>query len=397
MGSDRHKCKQLHLYPSLNDRSIASRRDRDRDSRSSRRSSRRDRSTSSERRRDRKRHKSHRSPHGSPEEHSTFQPLFFKGSAGAKIAPRVATERPKRLTKEDQKPSEYVLTKFQTFRVEETIDTSNKAKSMKEESGVITVKEEGKDYLNFENEYAAYEWEENEKELDRAWYDQDEEAPFIGNFDEPMEREQEESLEAKRKKELQPVSRRTMNLADHEKWEINRMVQSGAMSVSENYKPDLIEEDDDRVVLMTHDIKPPFLDGRISFTTQAEAVQVVRDPNSDFAKLSKKGSSILKHIRERNDKTKMRERFWELAGSKLGDIMKIDKNKVKEEEQKLSGMKEEADEDRTIVKDDGEVDYKESSKYAKALTGNKEKAVSTFAKTKTIQEQREYLPIYEVR
>ena len=128
-----------------------------------------------------------------------------------------------------------------------------------------------------------------------------------------------------------------MNLADHEKWEINRMVTSGAMSVADNYKADLVEEDEDRVILMTHDIKPPFLDGRIVFTTQMEAVQVVRDPTSDFAKLSKKGSNILRHIRERNDKTKMRERFWELAGSKLGELMKIDKEKEREKERELFG------------------------------------------------------------
>jgi len=175
------------------------------------------------------------------------------------------------------------------------------------------------------------------------------------------------------------------------------MVQSGAMTQSDNYKADLLEEDEDRVVLMTHDIKPPFLDGRFTFTTQSEAVQIVRDPNSDFAKLSKKGSNILKHIRERNDKTKMRERFWELAGSKLGDLMKIDKEKTKQKEQELSGMKDEIEEDKTIVKDDGEVDYKGNNQYAKAMAGGDERAVSTFAKTKTIQQQREYLPIYGVR
>ena len=76
---------------------------------------------------------------------------------------------------------------------------------------------------------------------------------------------------------------------------------------------------------MVHDIKPPFLDGRIVFTKQTEAVQVVRDPKSDFAMLSKKGSAILRHIRERNDRAKMRERFWELAGSKLGELLKVSK------------------------------------------------------------------------
>jgi pre-mRNA-splicing factor ATP-dependent RNA helicase DHX38/PRP16 len=44
----------------------------------------------------------------------------------------------------------------------------------------------------------------------------------------------------------------------------------------------MLETDEERVILMVHDIKPPFLDGRIVFTKQTEAVQVVKDPNGDF-------------------------------------------------------------------------------------------------------------------
>ena len=40
------------------------------------------------------------------------------------------------------------------------------------------------------------------------------------------------------------------------------MVQAGAMGNSDNYRPELVEEEDDKVVLMVHDTKPPFLDGR---------------------------------------------------------------------------------------------------------------------------------------
>jgi len=233
--------------------------------------------------------------------------------------------------------------------------------------------------------------------MDRAWYDQDEEAPFLANFDEGYNPHEKATLETKKKRENQPVSRHKKNLADHEKWEINRMVQSGAMTESDNYRADLFEEEEDRVVLVTHDVKPPFLDGRITFTTQAKAVEVVRDPTSDFAKLSKKGSSILKHIRERNDKTKMRERFWELAGSKLGSLMKIDQKKIKEEEQKKSGMKEEVEEDKTVYHENGEVNYKESNQYAKAMGNSKDNAVTAFSKNKTLQQQREFLPVYDVR
>ncbi len=65
------------------------------------------------------------------------------------------------------------------------------------------------------------------------------------------------------------------------------------------------------------------MNGKTAFTTQMGMVSVVRDPTSDMAILAKKGSKVLKEIRERNDKTKMRERFWELAGSKLGNLLKI--------------------------------------------------------------------------
>ena len=62
------------------------------------------------------------------------------------------------------------------------------------------------------------------------------------------------------------------------------MIQSGAMKMSSNDRQDLslMETDEERVILMVHDIKPPFLDGRMVFTTQTEAVQVVKDPNGDF-------------------------------------------------------------------------------------------------------------------
>ena len=77
---------------------------------------------------------------------------------------------------------------------------------------------------------------------------------------------------------------------------------------------ELDEYEEKKVVLQINDIKPPFLDGRITFTKQLEPVQVVKDPTADIAILAKKGSRILKHVRDQNNRSKMRERFWELAG-----------------------------------------------------------------------------------
>ena len=78
------------------------------------------------------------------------------------------------------------------------------------------------------------------------------------------------------------------------------MIQSGAVkSAAHNQaEADMMETDEERVILMVHDIKPPFLDGRIVFTTQTEPVQVVKDVNGDFYQVTKKGSQVLRTIRE---------------------------------------------------------------------------------------------------
>jgi pre-mRNA-splicing factor ATP-dependent RNA helicase DHX38/PRP16 len=120
-----------------------------------------------------------------------------------------------------------------------------------------------------------------------------------------------------------------LNSADHDKWELNRMMQSGAVkgtnsSFNQN-EAMLLETDEERVILMVHDIKPPFLDGRIVFTKQTETVQVVKDPNGDFCQVSKKGSHVLRMIRESQNRAAMRDKFWELAGTKLGTLLKINK------------------------------------------------------------------------
>jgi hypothetical protein len=48
-------------------------------------------------------------------------------------------------------------------------------------------------------------------------------------------------------------------------------------------------EEETRVHLLVHDLQPPFLDGRVVYTKQAEPVSVVKDPTSDIAQLARKG------------------------------------------------------------------------------------------------------------
>lgn len=51
----------------------------------------------------------------------------------------------------------------------------------------------------------------------------------------------------------------------------------------------------------------------------------LKDPTSDMAIISRKGSNLVREIREKQSASKSRQRFWELAGSKLGDILGVEK------------------------------------------------------------------------
>ncbi len=80
----------------------------------------------------------------------------------------------------------------------------------------------------------------------------------------------------------------------------------------------------------------------------------------------------------------MRKKFWELAGSKLGNILGVEK------------QAEEEDVDKTKTSDDGNVDYRNDSQYSTHLQ-KKLEAVSEFAKSKSIRDQRAFLPIFTCR
>lgn len=53
------------------------------------------------------------------------------------------------------------------------------------------------------------------------------------------------------------------------------------------------------------------------------------------------------------------------------------------------------DADTAVVGEEGEIDFKEDAKFAQHL--KKGEAVSDFAMSKSLSEQRQYLPIFSVR
>lgn len=195
---------------------------------------------------------------------------------------------------------------------------------------------------------------------------------------------------------------------DQRTWEENRLLSSGAAMRSEVDLDFNGDDDDKRVQLLVHQIQPPFLrDGRAKFSVVRTAVPTVRDATSDFARMAREGSVTLQRLREKKERGGMRQKFWELGGSRMGDAMRVKEVKEGEETTELEpGDNNEASNDvkkEQEIDDGGEVDYKKSTGFAahvKAKTrpgGKSTSATSEFARTKSIREQREYLPAYSVR
>ncbi|XP_028979712.1 pre-mRNA-splicing factor ATP-dependent RNA helicase PRP16 isoform X2 [Esox lucius] len=246
-------------------------------------------------------------------------------------------------------------------------------------------KNEGEDGIAFDNEDEKEQWEEDQKQADRDWYMMDEgydefHNPLTSTSEEYVKK-REQILQKQTQKRIS-AQRRQIN-EDNERWETNRMLTSGVVQRLE-VDEDFEEDNAAKVHLLVHNLVPPFLDGRIVFTKQPEPVIPVKDPTSDLAIISRKGSQLVRKHREQKERKKAQQKHWELAGTKLGDIMGVKKT----EEADISGGK--------PVGEDGKVDYRTEQKFADHMK-DKSEASSEFAKKKTLLEQRQYLPIFAVR
>ncbi|XP_031267984.1 pre-mRNA-splicing factor ATP-dependent RNA helicase DEAH7 isoform X1 [Pistacia vera] len=256
--------------------------------------------------------------------------------------------------------------------------------------------EEDRTYSSKEDNYEITESMRLEMEYnsDRAWYDRDEGNTFDGDSssfflgdDASFQKKEVELAKRLVRKDGTRMSfaqskKLSQITADNHQWEERQLLRSGAVRGTE-LSTEFDDEEEHKVILLVHDTKPPFLDGRIVFTKQAEPIMPIKDPTSDMAIISRKGSALVREMREKQSMNKSRQRFWELAGSNLGNLLGVEKTA------------EQIDADTADVGEQGEVDFKEDAKFSQHM--KKEEAVSDFAKSKTIAEQRQYLPIYSVR
>ena len=229
--------------------------------------------------------------------------------------------------------------------------------------------------------------------FDRQFYLQEDEGHYVqdaqdggdlGRFLYHSAKMQEREKEMEQRRQNRMTLRQAARQDDQDAWEQNRLRVSGATAQGE-VSLDISTDQDTRVTLLVHQVKPPFLDGRVSFSKIRDAVPTVKDASSDFSKMAREGSETLRTLRAKKEKNAMRQKFWELGGTRMGEAVGIKKEKKSE---KGSTEAETAD---------GEIDYKKSSGFAEHMKAKKDEAVSKFAKEKSIRQQREYLPVFTVR
>lgn len=229
-------------------------------------------------------------------------------------------------------------------------------------------------------------WEEEQIRLDREWYNMDEgyddeNNPFAGTSSEYLKK-REEALEIKKRKRISAQQRQINK--DNELWEKNRMITSGVVT-SINVNEDFEEETVDRVNLLVHHTVPPFLDGRIVFTKVMEPVIPVKDATSDMAMVARKGSALVRVYREQKERKKAQKKHWDLGGTKLGNIMGVEKKKDEDDAQYN------AETDST--------DYKKDQKFAQHMMKQDEEESGFDNKKKHLKilQQRRTLPVFAAR
>jgi pre-mRNA-splicing factor ATP-dependent RNA helicase DHX38/PRP16 len=236
-----------------------------------------------------------------------------------------------------------------------------------------------------EDDYDDY--ENDQRRLDREWYGMDENEGFdqdnnsFASMSETYLSEKEQRMEQKWRRKVS--FHQQQKNKDVEKWETNRMLQSGVVS-KQQLDDDFDEEGEARVHIIVRHMFPPFLDGRITFTKQFEPVIPLKDSTSDMAVVCRKGCQSVRRFREERERKQAHEKVNKLAGTRMGTLLGIESKSDKEA---MNGDEESGGAD---------VDYKKSQQFHEHMT-EKTQAVSEFAQRNTIKQQREYLPVYACR
>ncbi|GKT40091.1 pre-mRNA-splicing factor ATP-dependent RNA helicase prp16 [Colletotrichum spaethianum] len=238
--------------------------------------------------------------------------------------------------------------------------------------------------------------DEDSKALDRDWYMGDEfgghtfgddsHNPFAAYAS--WEAEKQEAVKAE-KMSSRFDARKEQRQRENDAWETNRMLVSG-VAQRRDMGADFDDEEATRVHLLVHDLRPPFLDGRTIFTKQLEPVPAVRDYQSDMAVFSRKGSKVVKEARQQRERQRQAQEATNIAGTALGNLMGV------KEDDGDSALPVASENDVKKMGGDEPVENGNSNKFSDHMKKD-EGGGSDFSRSKTLREQRQYLPAFAVR
>ncbi len=252
---------------------------------------------------------------------------------------------------------------------------------------------------------------EDELVLDRDWYTGDEFGHTFGDEDHnpfgsyvetswaDLEHQEQAMLERKTARFDRVNPRTVQKQKDVDAWETNRMLTSGVAQRRDMGADFEDDEEATRVHLLVHDLRPPFLDGKTIFTKQLDPVPAVRDYQSDMAVFSRKGSRVVRERRQQRERQRAAKDATNAAGTMLGSIMGVHGDADDDSALPIAGE----DEAARVAKGasaaaaaaDSAAGTKGSNKFADHMKKNE--GASSFSQSKSLREQREYLPAFAVR
>ncbi|UKJ88903.1 DEAD-box family helicase [Theileria orientalis] len=197
--------------------------------------------------------------------------------------------------------------------------------------------------------------------LDHMWYDRDDDSFMMHNNYDEENSYYLKSRERKRLAQLPQSSqiieshtgknkdnkKRSQRYIDDSLWELNKLKHGGGGSKLANVELDQItssnvHKDESKKIVLVRNVIPPFIydvygtDKSKTIEELADtgetfneiynkflnqSVSTVKDPTSDISVMAKKGSSILRQIKDELERSSTRTRFWDLSNSKIGSLI----------------------------------------------------------------------------
>ncbi|CRG94001.1 pre-mRNA-splicing factor ATP-dependent RNA helicase PRP16, putative [Plasmodium gallinaceum] len=281
------------------------------------------------------------------------------------------------------------------------------------ENNIYRKNSEKKNNVNKKKEERYYS-NNNDRIMDEIWYTKEEE--YIDSF---YNMDIEATYE-KEKKMINNFKTRVNNLGkkvnqknlDNNLWELNKLKQGGVNSTYNKLQLDKINEANNtnevKKIVLTRIMTPSFIDKLKNFNeddisknildnwnsishekknNSTSYSNVVKDETCDFVKAAKKGSEFLRYFKNENEKSKARDRYWEIENSKLGELLKLHKKQNKLNDESNINLHNEEENNDVF-------DYKKDKMYSNIFNLDIKKK-NTLKDKEELIKLKESLPIYK--